>query len=116
MKLFGSPTSSPISFLKDLENLSPKSSQPFETKLSQPFETQSSQSFEAKSSQPQEPPQPKPMLFHPIYKDIHGPLYGEPNFQHHDQPPPQESQSQSQSQSQHFESFSPSYEETEVSL
>ena len=70
----------------------------------------------------QEPPpqhessQPKPLLFNPIYKEIHGPLYGEPNFQHHEQPPHQETQPPSQSQSQHFESFFPSYEEIEASL
>jgi hypothetical protein len=45
------------------------------------------------------------MLFHPIYHDIHGPLYGEPNFENHDHPTPPHSQSQT------FESLFPSYEE-----
>jgi hypothetical protein len=53
----------------------------------------------------QECHQPKPLLFHPIYHDIHGPLYGEPNFENHDHPTPPHSQAQT------FESFFPSYEE-----
>jgi hypothetical protein len=47
------------------------------------------------------------MLFHPIYHDIHGPLYGEPNFENHDHPTPPTSQSQT------FESLFPSYEENQ---
>jgi hypothetical protein len=49
--------------------------------------------------------QPKPLLFHPIYHDIHGPLYGEPNFENNDHPTPPPSQPQT------YESFFPSYEE-----
>ena len=56
------------------------------------------------------------MLFHPIYKDIHGPLYGEPNFQQNDQPQHQAPPQEPQSQSQHFESLFSSYEEIEASL
>ena len=56
------------------------------------------------------------MLFHPIFKDIHGPLYGEANFEHHDQPPPQASQPPSKCPSQHFESIFTSYEEIEATL
>jgi hypothetical protein len=57
-----------------------------------------------------QPPQqeyhhPKPLLFHPIYHDIHGPLYGEPNFENHDHPTPPHPQSQT------FEYLFPSYEE-----
>jgi hypothetical protein len=44
-------------------------------------------------------------LFHPIYHDIHGPLYGELNFENHDHPTPPHSQAQT------FEYFFPSYEE-----
>ena len=42
--------------------------------------------FEQEPPQQQDPHQQKPLLFHPIFKDIHGPLYGEANFEHHDPP------------------------------
>lgn len=103
MELFGTPPSLPLPFLEDLENISPKSPTPPPLEP-QPFEAQSSQQ------------QPKPMLFHPIYKDIHGTLYGEPNFQQNDQPQHQAPPQEPQSQSQHFESLFPSYEEIEESL
>ena len=60
---------------------------------------------------PQDQTQPQPLLFHPIYKDIHGPPYGEPSFHHHDQ-----QQKPPQKHSQHFDSLFPSYEEIEASI
>ena len=73
--------------------------------------------FEQEPSPQEQPPsQPKPLLFLPIYKDIHGPLYEEAYFEQNQPPQPQVSQPQSQSQSQHFESLFPSYEEIEASL
>jgi hypothetical protein len=83
MELFGSPPTSPHPFVQDLNDLPPRPTQPPQ----------------------QEYYQPKPLLFHPIYNDIHGPLYGEPNFENHDHPTPPNSQAQT------FESFFPSYEE-----
>lgn len=68
------------------------------------------------TTQQQPPPQPKPLLFHPIYKDIYGPLYEETHHNHNQPSQPQESQPNSHSQSQHFESLFPSYEEIEASL
>jgi hypothetical protein len=98
MELFGSPPTSPHPFVQDLNDLPPRPTQP------PPFLDQN-ESFNNNQPPQQEYHQPKSLLFHPIYNDIHGPLYGEPNFENHDHPTPPHSQSQT------FESFFPSYEE-----
>jgi hypothetical protein len=109
MELFGSPPTSPHPFVQDLNDLPPRPTQP------PPFANQSPRSIldldeDLNHTQPPQQVyhQPKPLLFHPIYHDIHGPLYGEPNFQNHDHPTPPHSKAQT------FESFFPLYEEIQI--
>jgi hypothetical protein len=106
MELFGSPPTSPHPFVQDLNDLPPRPTQPppFQNETPRSFLDQN-ESHNHNQSQQQEYYQPKPLLFHPIYHDIHGPLYGEPNFENHDHPTPPHSQPPT------FESFFPSYEE-----
>jgi hypothetical protein len=106
MELFGSPPTSPHPYVQDLNDLPPRHNQP------PPFANHSPRSildldeYLELSQPPQQVYQaPKPLLFHPIYREIHGPLYGEPNFVNHDHPTPPPSQTQN------YESFFPSYEE-----
>ena len=108
IELFGSPPSSPHPYIEDLNDLPPRSPNPLK-----PFDLNDQMAnlipktlFEPNVPlETHQPPQPKPLLFHPIFKDIHGPLYGEPNFEEnvHPIPPP----------SQTFQSLFPSYEEIE---
>jgi hypothetical protein len=109
MELFGSPPTSPHPFVQDLNDLPPRPTQP------PPFANQSPRSILDldEDLNPNQPPQqvyhqPTPLLFHPIYHDIHGPLYGEANFENHDHPTPPHSQAQT------FETFFPSYEEIQT--
>jgi hypothetical protein len=139
MELFRTPPTSPHPFMESLEDLPPRSSNPpplplFDTieqmETQQQPRSQRSDPLNENPHQPslierlaykharpsifpqdQDHPQQQPLLFHPIYKDIHGPLYGEPSFHHHDQQqePPQDF-------SNRFESIFPTYEEIEASL
>ena len=100
MELFGSPPTSPHPYVQDLNDLPPRHTQP------PPFANHSPRSIldldeDLELTQPPQQVEqpPKPLLFHPIYREIHGPLYGEPNFEHHDHPTPPHSQAQT------FESF-----------
>ena len=81
MELFRSPPTSPHPFVQDLNDLPPRPTQP------PPFLDQN-ESFDHNQPPQQEYHQPKPLLFHPIYHDIHGSLYGEPNFENNDHPTP----------------------------
>jgi hypothetical protein len=106
MELFGSPPTSPHPFVQDLNDLPPRPTQP------PPFANESPRSILDQDNlfNHIQPPQqvyhqPKPLFFHPIYHDIHGPLYGEPNFENHDHPNPPHPQPQT------FESLFPSYED-----
>jgi hypothetical protein len=108
MELFGSPPSSPHPFIEDLNDLPPRSPNPLK-----PFDHNDQISnltqrplFEPNAPlENQQPPQPIPLLFHPLFKDIHGPLYEEPNIEAHAQPIPPPSVA--------YESLFPSYEEIE---
>lgn len=106
MELFGSPPTSPHPFVQDLNDLPPRSTNPPPLTNEKPRPSfEPNEPFDHNQPSQQEYHHPKTLLFHPIFKDIHGPLYGEPNFEQNDHPTPPHSQSQ------FFESFFPSYEE-----
>ena len=92
MELFGTPPTSPNPFLEDLEDLPPRSPNPpplpsfFSSERMTHEYTHSffepNVPFEQEPAPQEQPPsQPKPLLFHPIYKDIHRPLYEEAYFE-----------------------------------
>ena len=118
LELFGSPPTSPHPYIGNLNDLPPRS---FNPPPFQPLDhidqtTKPRPVFEPNEPlELNQPPQPqnnnsKPLLFHPIFKDIHGPLYGEPNFENHIQPTPPLSQPQT------FKSLFPSFEEIQSML
>ena len=108
VELFGSPPSSPHPYIEDLNDLPPRSPNPlpsFDLNDQMAHLIPKTLLEPHVSLETNPPPQPKPLLFHPIFKDIHGPLYGEPNFEEnvHPIPPPPQT----------FQSLFPSYEEIE---
>jgi hypothetical protein len=122
MELFHTPPTSPLPYLDTLEDLSPKSSSPpslslFDTIAQMETQQQPSEQLDDEPHQPslverlayryarpsifpsdQGHTQSQSFVFHPIYKDLHGNLNGEPSFRHYFQQQPQQEQSQQQQQ------------------
>ena len=76
MELFSTPPTSPNPFLEDLDDLPPRPNHPPPLPSFGTIERIAHESPRS-SFDPNAPLGPKPLLFHPIHKDIHGPLYGD---------------------------------------